>query len=427
MDTCVDAATASCGAHNFCLDHLKNWVSSNAVKPGGATCPVCRVRIQQKPEECRVNIGIRDAIESARASVALGQRIGISGSDTSAVACPRAPLIPYGQLTFETNKRGQRVEIGRGAFSSVYAATYLGEPVAVKSFVLPAGSLDASMEAVFWREATLQYHLRHDGIAELHGVSVDRDDAGGPITEFTLVMPRFPRSLDGVLFPKVAGPPPSLANRLKWLYQIAQALRFLHTRGIVHGDVKPANILLDASGNTAKVCDFGHARLRREGDDASLSVNAGGTPRYRDPAVAARRNALRKASDVYSFGILAWHVLCIAVPFEGMDVAAVLAHTVAGGRPPLESLPAECTKFLPRNIPPFLFPRIYFHHFASRLFTQKITTQIIFILKCQLPSTSFLVGVCSDFSCPSAIQMGASSFKMLGRSASGQAQDRGYL
>ena len=101
------------------------------------------MRIQQKPEECRVNIGIRDAIESDRASVALGQRI------------PCAPLIPYEQLTFETNKRGHRVEIGRSAFSSVYAATYLGLPVAVKSFVLPAGSLDASMEALFWREATL--------------------------------------------------------------------------------------------------------------------------------------------------------------------------------------------------------------------------------------------------------------------------------
>jgi serine/threonine protein kinase len=254
-------------------------------------------------------------------------------------------LIPYDSLVFETNRRGQRVEIGRGAFASVYAAAYLGEPVAVKVFILPhnaASSVLQAAEALFWREAGLQYNVRNEGIVELHGACIDREFIDGPPTELALVMPRFANSLEGAL----ASSPP-LADRLRWLAQIARALRFLHSRGIVHGDLKPANVLLDAAGRSAKVCDFGHARLRREDMEASMSLGgAGGTPRYRDPAVSSRRSALRKASDVYSFSILSWHVLAGVAPFADMDVAAVLAHTVAGGRPDLGAIPSETPRFL---------------------------------------------------------------------------------
>ena len=65
-DTCVDPATASCGQHNFCLSCLKAWIAEKRNTPGGATCPTCRVRIQQSPQEVRVNVGIKEAILAAQ-------------------------------------------------------------------------------------------------------------------------------------------------------------------------------------------------------------------------------------------------------------------------------------------------------------------------------------------------------------------------
>jgi serine/threonine protein kinase len=199
----------------------------------------------------------------------------------------------------------------------------------------------AELERVFEREAALLYHVRHEGVVPLLGASVDRDAPDGPPAELALVMPLMARSLEAADTVPAAGPA-ELSARLGWLQQVARAMRFLHASGIVHGDLKPANVLLDASGARALVCDFGHARLRDAGPDtASFSLGgAAGTPRYRDPAVSSGRSLLRKASDVYSFGILAWHVLAGRVPFEGMDVSAVLAHTAAGGRPDPDALPA---------------------------------------------------------------------------------------
>ncbi len=108
----------------------------------------------------------------------------------------------------------------------------------------------------------------------------------------------------------------------------------------MHGDLKPANVLLDAAKSNAKVCDFGHARLRGEEEDASMTQGGGGTPRYRDPAVSSGRSAFRKASDAYSFGVLAWQVLTGAVPFAGLSAEAVRLHVEGGGRPPLDALAA---------------------------------------------------------------------------------------
>ena len=334
MDTCVDPASTPCG-HNFCLDHLRAWISSNGA---GAACPTCRVPLPPA-SSLRVNPGIRTVIDASRLR-RLPPSPGLPREGGSHVA----PSIAYDDLTFEVTKRGQRCEIGRGAFASVYAATYRGERVAAKILALAPGANLAAVERALWAEADVHYRVRHDAVVPLLGVCVDRDSPGGPPTELALVMPRLDRCLEASLAGVGGGGGSALeqrpmSERLRLLHDVSRALRFLHASGIVHGDLKPANVLLNAEGR-AQVCDFGHARLR--GDDAAASASlggAGGTPRYRDAAVSSGRNALRKASDVYSFGILAWETLAGEVPFAGMDVGSLLAHVAAGGRPPLSALP----------------------------------------------------------------------------------------
>jgi len=338
-----------CG-HSFCLDHLRDWVKAQAPS---AACPVCRTRIQQRVVDVVVNAALKARVEEslrARSFPSLASSVAAAGgsASSSADAAASAAVIPYDRIVFERNRRGDRVAIGRGASASVFRATLRGEPVAVKSLVIPAGaSLSAAaaadLERAFARAAALQYHTRHECLLPLLGAYVDRAAAGGPPSELALVVPLMPRNLAAAV-ESPATTPAELACRLQWLQHIARALRFLHASGIVHGDLKPSNVLIDAGSNRALVCDFGYAHMLESIPRVAALALGGciaGAPQYRDAAVTAGRSLLRKASDVYSFGILAWQVLAGRQPFEGMDGTAALAHAAGGGRPDPDALPVE--------------------------------------------------------------------------------------
>jgi serine/threonine protein kinase len=343
----------------------------------------------------RSNPDIGAAIASALLQRLTGPGTGPGAAAADAAAppspaAPAAPSIPYEALAFERNRRGNRVALGQGAFATVYAASYAEEAVAVKTLRPPPGLPPAHLERVFLREASLHFCVRHECLVPLLGVCVDRE--AEPV-EYSLVMPRYSSSLEAALAgsgggsgsgsgggsggggegapapapaPAPAAPAlPPLTQRLAWLLAIARGLRFLHARGIVHGDVKPANVLLDARGRAA-LCDFGASRAGHRGEDAGASLSlgggasaggaGGGTPRYRDPAVASGRNALRKASDVYSLGVLAWQVVTGQLPYAGLDAVAIAAFSSAvpeGGRPALAAV-AQAAPGAPPALQPLI-------------------------------------------------------------------------
>jgi ubiquitin len=181
--------------------------------------------------------------------------------------------------------------------------------------------------------------MRHAHIVPLLGVVADDSDAP-PL--YALVMPRMPQSLHSYLYPRLSGP---LAERVGLLLQVSKALRYLHGHSIVHGDLKPANVLLTERGEAA-LADFGEATFRRE-DSATLSTHRGmrGTPLHMAPELASGSGSLKPASDIYSAGILGWELATGSAPFlsEGLAATpeALCAHVIAGGRPPLAKLPAE--------------------------------------------------------------------------------------
>jgi serine/threonine-protein kinase len=150
-------------------------------------------------------------------------------------------------------------------------------------------------------EARLAAGLSHHNIATIHDFKIEGDVA-------CIVMEYVPNSLDREL--KTKGPmSPSRVAGLG--IQICDALIYAHSKGFVHRDIKPHNILLSEDG-TAKVTDFGIARAT----DLS-SVSALGTPLYMSPEQCRGQESPDTRSDIYSLGATLYEMLTGETPFQG--------------------------------------------------------------------------------------------------------------
>jgi serine/threonine protein kinase len=113
---------------------------------------------------------------------------------------------------------------------------------------------------------------------------------------------------------------------------VARGMRFLHSRQIIHRDLKSLNVLLDSEGH-ARICDFGAARKLVK--NAVMSQNVG-TPHWMAPELIAGDPIYTEKIDVYSFGILLWEILTKKTPYEGMDAAQIAVDVLQWDkRPPL--------------------------------------------------------------------------------------------
>jgi serine/threonine-protein kinase len=213
--------------------------------------------------------------------------------------------------------------IGRGGMGEIYCATdtVLGRPVAIK--ILDSRfAQDAAVRGRFTREALAVARLSGNShIVTIYDVG---EEGGRPYIVMEYLA-------GGSLEERLGsdGPPP-LGQALDWLEQAAAALDAAHREGIVHRDVKPANLLLDRHGRV-RVADFGIARAAGL---ASLTQTGTvlGTAAYLSPEQATGDRA-GPSSDVYSLGVVAFELLTGRRPFEGESVAAEAAAHVTGEVP----------------------------------------------------------------------------------------------
>jgi len=200
-------------------------------------------------------------------------------------------------------------QIGRGGMGRVLQVRHcvLGKLFALK---LPKRNrVDApGLRERFHREAKVASSLAHDNICSVIDFGEDPDFGLFMVMELLDgVRLDYKVRRDGPLAPKVA---------CDVIGQIAEALRYVHTRGIVHGDIKSENILLLRTPDrrrVAKLLDFGLARTAASGDPSQIE----GTPEYLAPERITGAAASPR-SDIYALGILFWECLVGRLPFAGM-------------------------------------------------------------------------------------------------------------
>ena len=205
-------------------------------------------------------------------------------------------------------------EIGRGGMSVVYSATNdkLKSSHAIKVFDVPECANRATLAAKFVAETRLLASLRHPNIVRVTDCGTASD--GRPWCAMDLIEGKS-------LTVRMSQPdPPSLDEIARWYGEIRSALAYCHSRGIVHGDIKPENIILDGD-RSAILADFGIARILDEDlrrriyiSSATLPGNLGTTLTL---APECRRGGkATPASDVYSFGVV-MHKLVTGIWFDG--------------------------------------------------------------------------------------------------------------
>ena len=229
-------------------------------------------------------------------------------------------------------------EIGRGGMSTVYRAfdTVLERPVAIKLMHREVSTDSGHLER-FRREARAVAQLSHPHIVTVIDYGEDgREPAGSeqadPYIVFEYVNGETLKSLI-----RRAGQL-EVTEALAYTLEIARALAAAHERMIVHRDVKPQNILLDAEGS-AKITDFGIARTLTE-PGLTMDGRVLGTTDYVSPEQALGQ-AVTVQSDVYSLGIVLYEMLVGAVPFRGDTPVVVAMRHVREEVPDVQTLRPE--------------------------------------------------------------------------------------
>ena len=358
-----------------------------------------RLRRLQKQRSMR-----RTGAKAAAAAAVVAAKGGDAEAGTPASArAPPAAIAPL-PLLLRARSADAATDIelgpllGRGSYGRVYKARWKGTLVAVK--VVPADDLDGGVggAAAAARESALALAATHPNVVATYkvltlaappddgrgGGSGSGDDApssaaggggGGPDraaslpgAETWIVLEYMDR---GTLEAAIRGgrfarrPPgagggdddatltraPSTAARdaaAAWacLKDVAAGLAYLHSLGVLHGDLSTSNVLLrstasDPRGFVAKVSDFGLSRVL-DARASHVSTKTYGTVRAMPPELL-RDGRMTRGADVYAFGVLAWEVWAGVPAYEGTPTAAIFYKVaVEGGRPPpLPSAPPE--------------------------------------------------------------------------------------
>ena len=208
--------------------------------------------------------------------------------------------------------------IGEGAAGQVFLAEQQQPHRQVAVKVLRSAA--AAGRARFEREVELLANLEHNNIARLY----DSGTADGPAGEVPYLVMEYVNGQDLLSYANQQNL--DREQRLKLLAQVARAAHFAHTRGVIHRDLKPGNILVNARGEP-KILDFGVAHV--VADDATQMTGAGeilGTLSYMSwEQLCGEANRVDARSDVYALGVIGYQLLAGDLPYPGLREDTLVA------------------------------------------------------------------------------------------------------
>lgn len=293
-----------------------------------------------------------EASRAAEAQLKLRVRALERQLSAGGVKTTPAAIVPLEIDIAELDFGAEKTLLGRGAASRVYAATFRGEPVAVKE--IPGHAKRTAVE----QELTIAKQVAgHANMVSTFGI-VHSDSA------VLLVMERLALTLAQALYGDVeVGKKPidvSVPERLRIAHAVACGLRFLHSQvpPVLHRDLKPDNVLLSADLGTVKLGDFGTSRFLQM--NAHMTANVG-TLQYSAPEQMTGEGELTTAIDVFAFGVTLWELFAGTRPLSELAPAQVpLAVCMRNVRPspdpqsmpePVLALMKSCWSNEPRDRP----------------------------------------------------------------------------
>jgi phosphoserine phosphatase RsbU/P len=228
--------------------------------------------------------------------------------------------------------------LGQGAFGAVYLGHdgQLKRPVAIKLPLL-GGSVDdkESLQESFLQEARQVAQVAHPNVVTVHDVGV-HDEACYIVSEF----------LEGLdLNHWMQSKSPTWQQTVEIIAAVADGLAAAHAKGVIHRDVKPANIIVTerAEGSIPVIVDFGLAVSESSARDRG---EVAGTPNYMSPEQAVGEgHRIDGRTDIYSLGVVLYRMLCGQLPFRAPSVSQLLREVIEDEpRPPrqfIHSIPRE--------------------------------------------------------------------------------------
>jgi len=234
-----------------------------------------------------------------------------------------SPLLNAGRMEINLEILPEDLKLGKaissGGFGTVYKGYHHGRKVAIKQLHAREMTENALLE--FQREATIMMRLHSPSVVTLYGVTLN--------SPYYLVMEYMN---GGSLYHLLqSNQDLNWKSRAKMALEIGQGLSFLHSRNILHRDLKSMNVLLDKL-HRVKLGDFGLARVKQESSSQNTQRSMG-TTSWMAPELFKRRAEYTKACDVYSLGMLLWELASRQIPFaDAPDPGVIMTWVMQGNR-----------------------------------------------------------------------------------------------